>query len=103
MSPTVQFAVVAGVMLLGLIGWGVGGYIGAAVGLVLGLLVAVVPWRGQPAVVVGGPLAAAESADRVDRTHHGGERSRPAAVCAIRTGSPSWLSRFSASPTPRRS
>ncbi len=48
MSAAVRFALVVGVMSAGLLGWSAGGYIGAAVGLALGLLIAVVPWHGQP-------------------------------------------------------
>ncbi|HEX5142779.1 MAG TPA: type VII secretion protein EccE [Mycobacterium sp.] len=50
---TVRIAEVAAVLALILVGWAVGGaetagYIGAAVGLMLGLVLAVIPWRGQP-------------------------------------------------------
>lgn len=48
MSAVGRLATIGGVFLAAVIGWGVGEWAGAAVGLVLGLLVAVVPWRGQP-------------------------------------------------------
>jgi len=46
--PTVQLAVILGVLLLGLIGWSVGGSIGGGIGLGLGLVLFVIPWRRQP-------------------------------------------------------
>lgn len=49
MRDVLRLAVVAGVLLLGLSGWVLGGYPGAAVALALGTALLVVPWRGQPA------------------------------------------------------
>lgn len=48
MKDVIRLAVVCGVFLFGAVGWIAGGYIGAAVGLVIALLLLVVPWRGQP-------------------------------------------------------
>lgn len=48
MTATTRLAVIVGVLATGLIGWAVGGYPGAAVGLVLGMAAGVIPWRGQP-------------------------------------------------------
>jgi type VII secretion protein EccE len=48
LTATIRLAVIVGVLALGLVGWAVGGYPGAAVGLVLGLAALVIPWRGQP-------------------------------------------------------
>lgn len=48
MKELIRIAVVTGVFLSGLFGWALGGYLGAGIGLALGLLLAVVPWRGQP-------------------------------------------------------
>ena len=44
-----RLAVTTGVLLLGLSGWAIGGYPGAAIALALGLALLVLPWRGQPA------------------------------------------------------
>ncbi|MCI4674194.1 type VII secretion protein EccE [Candidatus Mycolicibacterium alkanivorans] len=44
----VQLAVIVAVLLLGLIGWSVDGYLGAALGLLLGLVLFAVPWRRRP-------------------------------------------------------
>ena len=44
----VQLAVIVGVLSLGLLGWSVGGYPGAGVGLLLGLVLFAVPWWRQP-------------------------------------------------------
>jgi type VII secretion protein EccE len=44
----VQLAVIVGVLLLGLLGWSVGGYLGAGIGLLVGLVLLAVPWRRQP-------------------------------------------------------
>lgn len=41
----VQLAVIVGVLLLALIGWSAGGYLGAGIGAVVGLLLFAVPWR----------------------------------------------------------
>lgn len=49
MTAPVRLAVVVGVLLAGLAGWWLAGYPGAAVGLVLGLLVGAVRWWRQPA------------------------------------------------------
>jgi type VII secretion protein EccE len=49
MSAPVRMAVVIGILLAGLVGWAVGGYPGAAVGLVLGIALAAVRWWRQPA------------------------------------------------------
>lgn len=43
----VQLSVIAGVLLLVLLGWSVGGYLGAAAGLIIGLVLLAVPWRRQ--------------------------------------------------------
>jgi len=47
-SAPVRLAVIVFVLALGLIGWIFGGLPGAAGGLVLGVLLAVIRWRGQP-------------------------------------------------------
>lgn len=43
-----QLTVVIGVLSCGLAGWAVGGGLGSAGGLTIGLALLVVPWRGQP-------------------------------------------------------
>jgi len=48
MTATIKLAVIVGVLAAGLLGWTVGGYPGAAVGLALGLAALAIPWRGQP-------------------------------------------------------
>ena len=48
MKEMIRLAVLAGVFVFGLVGWSVGGFIGAAAGLVLGLGLLVVSWRRQP-------------------------------------------------------
>jgi len=48
MKHVIRLAVIAGVFILGVIGWSAGGYVGAAVALVIALALLVVPWRGQP-------------------------------------------------------
>ena len=48
MSAATRLAIVVGVFAAVLVGWAVGGFPGAATGLVIGMLDAVVPWRGQP-------------------------------------------------------
>jgi len=48
MKDIIRLAVVAGVFILGVIGWAAGGYVGAAIGTVVGIGLLVVPWRGQP-------------------------------------------------------
>jgi type VII secretion protein EccE len=44
----VQLAVIVGVLLPGFLGWSVGGYLGAGIGLFAGLLLFAIPWRRQP-------------------------------------------------------
>jgi len=44
----IRLAVVAGLFSVALLGWSAGGYLGAAIGFVLGLMTLVVPWRRQP-------------------------------------------------------
>ncbi len=48
MSATVRLTVVIGILLTGLLGWAVGGFPGAAIGLVLALLLGAVRWWQQP-------------------------------------------------------
>lgn len=48
MRELIRLAVITGVMVCATIGWGVGGYAGAACGLIVGLALLVAPWRGQP-------------------------------------------------------
>jgi type VII secretion protein EccE len=48
MTAATRLAVIVGVLATGLVGWALGGYPGAAAGLVLGLAAGVIPWRGQP-------------------------------------------------------
>jgi type VII secretion protein EccE len=48
MTFAARLAIVVGVLGAGLAGWIFGGYLGAAVGLVVALMAGVVPWRGQP-------------------------------------------------------
>jgi type VII secretion protein EccE len=48
MTATTRLAVIVGVFATSLVGWALGGYPGAAVGLVLGMAAGVIPWRGQP-------------------------------------------------------
>ena len=48
MKDIIRLGVVAGVFIFGVIGWSAGGYVGAAIGVVIGLCLLVVPWRGQP-------------------------------------------------------
>ncbi len=45
MTATTKLAIIVGVLAAGLIGWIVAGYPGAAMGLVLGLVAGVIPWR----------------------------------------------------------
>lgn len=49
MTHATKLAVIVGIFLAALIGWASGGYAGAATGLVIGLGITVVPWRGQTA------------------------------------------------------
>lgn len=48
MRDAIRLAVIAGVLLLGLLGWALGAYIGASLGLSLGFVLLVIKWRGQP-------------------------------------------------------
>ncbi|UQX11076.1 type VII secretion protein EccE [Candidatus Mycobacterium methanotrophicum] len=48
MTAGVRLAIIVGVLATGLIGWALAGYPGAAVGLALGVVAGVIPWRGQP-------------------------------------------------------
>ena len=48
MTAPVRLAVIIETLLLGLVGWAVAGYPGAAAGLVIGLAVGAVRWWGQP-------------------------------------------------------
>jgi type VII secretion protein EccE len=47
MSAATKLAIVVGVFASVLVGWAADGYLGAAAGLAIGLVVGVVPWRGQ--------------------------------------------------------
>lgn len=49
MTHSTRQAAIVGTFLTTLIGWAGGGYLGAAMGLAVGLGIAVVPWRGQTA------------------------------------------------------
>ncbi|SOJ58069.1 ESX-2 secretion system protein EccE2 [Mycobacterium simulans] len=48
MSAATRLAIIVGVFVATLAGWAIDGYLGAAVGLVIGLAAGVIPWRGQP-------------------------------------------------------
>jgi type VII secretion protein EccE len=48
MTAATKLSIIVGVFGSGLIGWTVGGYFGAAAGLVIGIAVGVVPLRGHP-------------------------------------------------------
>lgn len=48
MKDAHRLAVVGGVFLFSLLGWSIAGYPGSAVGLALGVMLLVAPWRGQP-------------------------------------------------------
>ncbi|MCW1957471.1 MAG: type VII secretion protein EccE [Mycobacterium sp.] len=48
MKDLTRIAVVAGALIAVVIGWGFGGYGGAAAGLMIAVLLGVVPWRGHP-------------------------------------------------------
>ena len=48
MTDVIRLAVIAGVMACTMIGWGIGGYVGAAMGLTLGVVLLVLPWRRLP-------------------------------------------------------
>jgi type VII secretion protein EccE len=43
-----RLVVIAVIFILALFGWAVGGYVGAAGGLIVGLVLGVAPWKGQP-------------------------------------------------------
>lgn len=47
MTHGVRLTVIVGIFLISLLGWAAGGYPGAATGFAVGLMCAVVPWRGQ--------------------------------------------------------
>ena len=47
-SEATRLTVSAGVFICTLAGWGVGGYVGAAIGLAFGIALLVVPWRRHP-------------------------------------------------------
>jgi type VII secretion protein EccE len=49
MTATTKLAIIVGVLTAGLAGWVGAGYLGATVGLAVGVLAGVIPWRGQPA------------------------------------------------------
>lgn len=48
MTAATKLTIVVGVLTAGLAGWIVGGYPGAAAGLVIGIMVGVIPWWRQP-------------------------------------------------------
>ncbi|OMC11920.1 type VII secretion protein EccE [Mycobacterium sp. SP-6446] len=48
MTPGTKLTIIVGIFLTALLGWAVGGYGGAAGGLVIGTAIGVVRWRGQP-------------------------------------------------------
>lgn len=48
MTYVTRLTIAVGILLAGFAGWSGGGYAGAATGLAGGLVLAVVPWRGQP-------------------------------------------------------
>lgn len=48
MKALVRLGTIAVLAILSVLGWALGGYVGVVVGLASGLLLAVVPWRGQP-------------------------------------------------------
>lgn len=48
MTTTTKLAIVVGVFAAALAGWIADGYLGAATGLVIGIVSTVIPWRGQP-------------------------------------------------------
>lgn len=49
MSDTARLVVIAGVFVCTLAGWGIAGYPGAGIGLILGIALLVAPWRRIPA------------------------------------------------------
>ena len=48
MTAATKLTIIVGIFITVLIGWAVGGYGGAAAGLVIGAAIGVVQWRGQP-------------------------------------------------------
>jgi type VII secretion protein EccE len=48
MTAATKLTIIVGIFVFVLVGWAVGGYGGAAVGLVIGVGVGVIRWRGQP-------------------------------------------------------
>lgn len=48
MTATTKLAIIVGIFAVGLAGWSIGGYPGAATGLVVGLAGGVIHWRGHP-------------------------------------------------------
>lgn len=48
MTAATKLTIIVGIFITVLVGWAVDGYGGAAVGLVIGVAVGVVRWRGQP-------------------------------------------------------
>ena len=66
MTATTRLAIIVGVLATGLIGWTVGGYPGAAGGLVLGMAAGVIRWWGQPAWSWLDPVAPAWPGDRAE-------------------------------------
>jgi type VII secretion protein EccE len=48
MSAATKLTVIVGIFASVLVGWTADGFLGAAVGLVIGVAVGVIPWRGQP-------------------------------------------------------
>jgi type VII secretion protein EccE len=48
MTALTRLAIIVGVLAIGLVGWALGGYPGAAAGLALGLAAGAIPWRRQP-------------------------------------------------------
>lgn len=47
MTAASRLTIVGGIFIAGLVGWALGGYWGAATGSLIGVVVSVVPWRGQ--------------------------------------------------------
>lgn len=48
MTAATKLAIIVGVLATGMVGWALGGYPGAAVGLALGVTVGVIRWRRRP-------------------------------------------------------
>ena len=74
MTATIRLAIIVGVLATGLIGWAIGGYPGAAVGLALAVAAGVIRWRGQPLWSWLMLWRQRGRAITVERTHHGGQR-----------------------------